>query len=91
MPGFCGGITLGHWQDLESLVREGIDLDRHPILRFLVSDDMQGLFAFAGKHGFRESEAGYISRCDLCLEIRRHLVSVADWAELKPKQFYDNL
>ena len=47
LPGYCGGISLGNWFHLESLMEEGIDLKEHPILSFLISEDMEGLFTFA--------------------------------------------
>jgi hypothetical protein len=27
MPGYCGGISLGHWRNLDTLEKEGIDLE----------------------------------------------------------------
>lgn len=91
MPGYCGGISLGRWSELDTLEEEGIDLDTHPILRFLIADDMRGLFRFARDFGYQESDEGYVSKCDLCLDIRRHLASKADFEELKPAQFYTHL
>jgi len=41
---------------------------------------------------FQQSpQEGYISKCGLCLDLRRHFVSVADFEELKPKEFYRHL
>ncbi len=91
MPGYCGGISLGHWSDLDTLVQEGIDLDRHPVLGFLIADDMRGLLHFAEDFGYQVSQEGYLSKCDLCLDLRRHLVSHGDFAELSPKEFYVHL
>ena len=36
-------------------------------------------------------QEGYLSKCDLCLDLRRHLVSKQDFAELSPKEFYVHL
>jgi hypothetical protein len=91
MPGYCGGISLGHWRDLDTLVQEGIDLDERPVLRFLIAEDMQGLLDFAEDFGYQASREGYLSKCDLCLDLRRYLVSHADFAELSPKEFYAHL
>jgi hypothetical protein len=91
MPGYCGGISLGQWKDLDRLTEEGINLDEHPLLQFLIAEDVQGLYHFAQGAGYQESEAGYLSKCDLCLDIRRHLASRGDWAELSPKEFYTHL
>ena len=91
MPGFCGGISLGSWRELDRLVEEGIELDEHPLLQFLVAEDMRGLLDFAHGYGYREAPDGYVSRCDLCLEIRQFLVMHGDFAELSPRAFYDQL
>jgi hypothetical protein len=88
MPGYCGGISLGRWQELDRLTGEGVDLEDHPVLGFLIAGDMRGLFRFAQDLGYRESKGGYVSKCDLCLEVRKHLVSIGDFAELQPRQFY---
>jgi hypothetical protein len=52
---------------------------------------MRGLFHFAQDFGYEESVAGYLSKCDLCLDIRRHLVKQQDFAELQPRVFYDHV
>jgi hypothetical protein len=91
IPGFCGGISLGHWRDLDRLTMEGIDLEENPVLGFLVAGDMGGLFHFAEDHGYQESGDGYLSRCDLCLDLRDHLVSRGGFPELSPREFYAHL
>jgi hypothetical protein len=91
MPGYCGGISLGHWRELKRLTNEGIDLDDHPVLSFLIAEDVQGLFFFAQDIGYQESQDGYLSKCDLCLDLRKHLVSRQDFEELRPKEFYAHL
>jgi hypothetical protein len=91
MPGYCGGISLGHWKDLDLLETEGLDLDEHPVLSFLIAEDIGGLLQFAQDFGYRESQEGYVSKCDLCLDLRSYLVSKADFEELAPKEFYAHL
>ena len=88
MPGYCGGISLGHWRNLNSLVTDGIDLDKYPVLSFLIADDIRGLLNFAHDFGYHESPEGYVSKCHLCLDLRTYLVSKAEFQELKPKEFY---
>ncbi len=91
MPGYCGGISLGDWHQLDALIEDGIDLDNRPVLRFLIDENMQGLFDFAKDLDYREIEEGYISKCHLCLDIRNYLVSKKDFEELRPLEFYDHL
>jgi hypothetical protein len=91
MPGYCGGISLGRWHELDRLVEEGIDLEKLPVLGFLIAGDMRGLFRFAQDLGFRANQQGYVSKCDLCLDVRKHLVTAGDFVELQPVQFYASL
>jgi hypothetical protein len=91
MPGYCGGISLGSWFKMDRLLKEGIDLENHPVLNYLVKEDMQGLFNFALDTSYQELSKGYVSKCHLCLDIRKHLVSKGDYDELKPREFYEQL
>lgn len=91
MPGFCGGISLGDWRELDHLTGVGIDLDEHPVLRYLIREDMRTLFDFARSYGYMESPQGYISKCDLCLDLRLHLVKQDSFPELRPLAFYEQL
>jgi hypothetical protein len=91
MPGYCGGISLGSWLHLDHLLEAGIDLEQRPVLKFLIDNDMRGLFRFAQELGYQEAEDGYLSKCALCLDIRRYLITQQDFAELQPRQFYAHL
>jgi hypothetical protein len=91
MPGYCGGISLGNWLEMDKLLAEGIDTDERPVLGFLLSGDIRGLFEFARDFDYRESEPGYLSKCDLCTDIRKHLAAQQDFPELQPRQFYEHL
>jgi hypothetical protein len=91
MPGYCGGISLGSWRNMDKLLQEGIDLDSHPVLGFFIEQDFKGLLQFAKDFGFQELNEGYISKCDLCLDIRKYLLTKKEFDELKPKEFYSHL
>lgn len=91
MPGYCGGLSLGDWRDLDATLAEGIDDDEKPILRCLASNDMAGLFCFAQDHAYREQANGYVSKCDLCLDLRRHLAAHGEFDELRPREFYQHV
>jgi hypothetical protein len=88
IPGYCSGISLGHWRELDQMVGEGIDMDQHPVLGLLVHDDLRGLLQFAGDFGYGELQEGYISKCHLCGDLRRHLARSGDFSELQPLEFY---
>jgi hypothetical protein len=91
MPGYCGGISLGSWFELDRLLIEGIDMEQRPVLKYLVKEDMKGLLDFAENMGYQEPGEGYVSKCHLCLDIRKYLAFTGDYDELKPREFYQQL
>jgi hypothetical protein len=90
LPGYCGGISLGDARDMDAL-RE-IDLNERPILEALVTD-LRRLYEFSVEEfGYKELSKGYISKCHLCLDIRKCLARQTDeFKELRPREFYDHL
>jgi hypothetical protein len=90
IPGYCAGISLGDCRSLNKLLEEGLDLERYPILNFLVNGDFRGLLWFAKDFGYQEL-GGYLSKCHLCVDIRRYLLTKGEFEELKPKEFYHHL
>jgi hypothetical protein len=88
IPGYCGGLSLGDARDLDALNR-GIDLDRYPVLSALLTD-LKELLALDREFDYEEQE-GYVSKCHLCVDIRRHLVAHGDFQELTPRGFYRHL
>ena len=91
MPGYCGGISLGIWFEMDRLLKEKIDLENRPVLKYLVKEDMTGLLNFALDMGYQELNEGYVSKCHLCLDILKYLASNGDYEELKPREFYKQL
>lgn len=91
IPGFCGGITLGDCRELNDLLKYGIDLEEYPILKYLIHDDMNGLLQFTVDRGYTADEAGYYSKCHLCVDLRKYLHAEDGFKELKPDAFYSNL
>ncbi len=90
MPGFCGGLSLGDARELDALCRDGVDLDERPVLKALL-EDLRDLYDLGRQFGYREREEGYVSKCHLCLDVRRHLVQQGDFKELQPRAFYEHL
>ena len=91
IPGYCAGISLGPWSELEGMLKEGVELDKKPILHLLVKEDFRGLLRFAKERGYREPPEGYVSKCHLCTDVRRFLVEHGNFAELQPVEFYEYL
>jgi len=90
IPGYCAGISLGDGRNLDKLLDEGLNLDKYPILKFLITEDFRELLQFAKDFGYQELQ-GYVSKCHLCVDIRRYLVRKDKFEELKPKEFYSHL
>jgi hypothetical protein len=91
VPGYCGGISLGDCRRLDRLLIDGIDVAEYPILGYLIEEDLGGLLRFARRYGYCERPEGYLSRCHLCTDIRRHLVHGGEFRELRPREFYCQL
>jgi len=91
IPGYCGGISLGSFYDLDKLIKDGIELNKYPVLKYIISDNFEGLLSFAKEHGYKEVRGGYLSKCHLCVDIRKHLVANGNFNELEPKEFYQHL
>lgn len=89
ITGLCAGLSVGNGLDLAGL-SAGTDLSDRPVLALLTAEGVGGLAEFATtRHGFVEDPDGYIAKCHLCLDIRRHLVRTgAAFPELQPKDFY---
>ena len=91
IPGYCGGISLGDCREIDRLLKEGVDTEQYPVLGFLMDDDFKGLRHYTRDRGFTDSEEGYLSKCHLCMELRKYLALNGDFNELKPKEFYLHL
>ena len=91
VTGYCGGISMCDARDLDAL-HQGVDLDERPIVRALVKD-IEDLYALAVREfDYRERERGYISKCHLCIDIRRHIAQRTDrFKELQPRELYYHL
>ena len=90
-PGFCGGISLGNWNELHELIEEGVEMEDKPILKSLIEDDFKNLLEYAKNKGYRERKNGYLSKCHLCTDIRKFLANQENYIELQPKAFYSFL
>ncbi|MEM3786529.1 MAG: hypothetical protein QXE05_11190 [Nitrososphaeria archaeon] len=91
IPGYCGGISLGNIKDFEKLFN-GIILDSLPIINALTTD-IKTLHNIGVKDfDYKENAEGYISKCHLCLDIRKHVIEKGGkFLELKPIEYYKNL
>jgi len=91
MTGYCGGISLGDARDITSIC-QGIDLNEHTILNALATE-LRVLFELGIEaFNYKQRGEGYISKCHLCVDLRRHIAQETDeFQELRPREFYDHL
>ena len=92
IPSYCGGLTPGRWENIPQL-REDFKMDGFsPLIAILVDSGPFGLFTFArDQHGYRPLRSGYVGKCHLCVDVRRHLAKFGGFVELKPHQFYESI
>lgn len=65
-----------------------IDLDERPILGALVTD-LEKLYEMGKGFGCEEWSEGYISKCHLCVDIRKFIAQqTGEFEELRPREFY---
>jgi hypothetical protein len=91
LPGYCAGTTLGDARKLDGLL-QGIELKQYPLLYAMVTD-LKNLYDLATEDfAYHELDAGYVSKCHLCLDIRKHITEKTDeFEELQPHAFYSHL
>ncbi len=89
VPAYCGGISLGDARQLDRLCA-GIDLEKLPVVKALLGS-LRELYDLGCRYGYVERADGYVSKCHLCADIRRHLAQAGSFVELQPVAFYDHL
>ena len=83
--GFCAGLVAGTIDGLHPL----IEPERYPLLHLLSEEGPHGLYKMASEeHGYVPLEGGYVSKCDLCYRVRRHLHDAGRFPELRPDAYY---
>jgi hypothetical protein len=91
ITGYCGGIALSSLDRLSNGDRE-VDPDERPVLAALLTDIKELHDLAVGDLGYLPKARGYVSKCHLCVDIRRHLAFSGDrFVELRPREFYSRL
>jgi hypothetical protein len=92
ISGFCGGLTVGDWHSLPKIINEFRLGDYPPLVEMLIADGPFGLFNYACENfAYQQLSQGYAGKCHLCVDVRSHLASAAEFNELAPRQFYSSL
>ena len=83
--GCCAGLSPATIDELHPR----ITVETHPVFYRLCTEGPVGLMEMASNEfGYRERSDGYLSKCDLCFDVRRHLRGRGDFPELRPAAFY---
>jgi hypothetical protein len=90
ISGFCGGLTIGDWHDLPNILNN-FEAGRFPtLIETLIESGPYGLFKLAQRDfQYVPLPDGYVGKCHLCVDVRRHLAQEGDFEELRPLQFYE--
>lgn len=85
VPGLCTGLSLRR-EDLG----KPLDPDEYPILTALYTGGVRSLLALVSSRLDYRPEGRYLSKCDLCFDMRRRLALEADRGtrELEPRRIY---
>jgi hypothetical protein len=90
IPWFCGGLSLGDWHSIPHLIASCQTASLPPLVQVLVESGPYGLYEIAkNTYGYKNLSGGYVGKCHLCVDVRRHLHRSGDFTELKPKKFYE--
>ena len=81
--GLCGGIAAGTLEDLHP----HISAEETPLFDTLCRSGPHGLCRLA-EGDFHPDPEGYVSKCHLCLEVRKALHARGGYRELSPDAFY---
>ena len=92
IPAFCGGLSLGDWHNLSGLIGAYQADEYPPLLGRLIEAGSYGLYAWArDEFGYQPLTQGYVDKCHLCVDVRRHLHTCGGFNELQPDGFYEGL
>jgi hypothetical protein len=88
IPGLCSGLSIHR-----NHMGHELSPEEYPIVHMLFHDGIRGLFdLISSKYEFKPSD-GYMSKCHLCLDLRRHVVLDQGMTsrDLQPRAFYENV
>ena len=81
---------MGDWRDFDSMVDRYERRGYPEFIGILINDGPYKLYEFAReKYGYSALENGYVEKCHLCVDVRKHLNSQGEFYELQPSRFYE--
>jgi hypothetical protein len=82
--GCCVGMAPATVEELHPRVTA----DSHPVFWRVCTGGPVELMRMAEPFGYRPRPGGYLGKCDLCFDVRRHLVATGRFPELRPRSIY---
>ena len=86
IPPGCTGMGI-----LLDDMGKNLDPTSYPVLSRLFAEGLGGLLAYAQELGYKLDPAGYVSKCELCFDVRKFLI-MSDrqgHPDLTPEGFYE--
>jgi len=85
IPPGCTGMGI----IIEDVDKE-LDLVKYPVMSRLFNGGVKSLLEYAQELGFQSESDGYVSKCELCFDIRKFLITQDRQAypDLTPESFY---
>lgn len=93
----CPGISIAFEDFLEATAPKTTakarvrDPEAYPVVSRLLSGGPAALLEYGLEKGFEPNASGYASKCDLCFQLRKHLLSAAPSPDIGPACFYEML
>lgn len=87
VPGGCPGIAIG----MDDFALGKVPPEKYPVAVRLLTGGISAFFDYAIQAGFTPDADGYISKCELCYHMRRHLLGHLPSDDIGPKCFYDSM
>jgi len=88
IPGLCSGLAIQ-----TDHLPGPLSQSEYPMLSLLYSEGIRGLYSMASQRFNFTPNNSYISKCHLCLDIRKHMVinCGVKSVELQPEEFYKHV
>lgn len=84
IPGLCTGLSVAI-DDLGS----DLSFEKYPLLNSLYAGGIGAAAKIAESHGWEPAKDAYVSKCELCTEIRCYMIDMEKSSEeLNPREYY---
>ena len=86
IPPACTGLGI----ETEDFIKNELSQEKYPIYNALQNGGTAALFDYAVTFGFEPNINGYVSKCELCFDIKKHLFKACKSRDLYPEFYYES-